>query len=84
MKVAARCARLLRGPNPTDGTGPGAGNDTSYYVTSAFVGPGESIDLIIDTQGVAAGTYYLFSRNLDQLNNDLMDRGGVMTEITIN
>ena len=83
IKIIAKCARLLRGPNPTDGTGPGAGNDTSYYVTSALVGPGESIDLLIDTNGVAAGTYYLFSRNLDQLNNDLMDRGGVMTEITI-
>jgi FtsP/CotA-like multicopper oxidase with cupredoxin domain len=84
MKIAAKCARLLRGPNPTDGTGPGAGNDISYYVTSAFVGPGETIDIIIDTNGVAAGTYYLFSRNLEQLNNDLMDRGGAMTEITIN
>jgi len=84
MKVAAKCARLLRGPNPLDGTGPGAGNDTSYYVTSALVGPGETIDLIIDTDGVALGTYYLFSRNLDQLNNDLMDRGGAMTEIVIN
>ena len=84
MKVAGRCAKLLRGPNPTLGTGPGTGNDTSYYVGSMLVGPGESVDLIIDTQGVAAGTYYLFSRNLEQLNNDMMDRGGVMTEIVIN
>ena len=84
IKVAGRCAKLLRGPNPTLGTGPGTGNDTSYYVSSMLVGPGESVDLIIDTQGVAAGTYYLFSRNLEQLNNDMMDRGGVMTEIVIN
>jgi hypothetical protein len=49
-----------------------------------LVGPGESVDLIIDTQGVQAGTYYLYSRNLDQLNNNLMDRGGAMTEIVIN
>jgi hypothetical protein len=84
MKVAGRCARLLRGPNPVDGTGPGAANDTSYYVSSMLVGPGESVDLIIDTQGVQAGTYYLYSRNLDQLNNNLMDRGGAMTEIVIN
>ncbi len=49
-----------------------------------LVGPGESVDLIIDTnQALHAGTYYLYSRNLEQLNNDLMDRGGVMTEITI-
>ena len=82
--MAGRCAKLLRGPNPTLGTGPGTGNDTSYYVSSMLVGPGESVDLIIDTQGVAAGTYYLFSRNLEQLNNDMMDRGGVMTEIVIN
>ena len=84
MKVAGTCAKLLRGPNPVHGTGPGTGNDTSYYVSSMLVGPGESVDLLIDTQGVPAGTYYLFSRNLDQLNNDMMDRGGVMTEIVIN
>jgi FtsP/CotA-like multicopper oxidase with cupredoxin domain len=84
VKVAGRCAKLLRGPNPTLGTGPGPGNDTSYYVSSMIVGPGESVDLIIDTQGVAAGRYYLFSRNLDQLNSDLMDRSGAMTEIRIN
>jgi FtsP/CotA-like multicopper oxidase with cupredoxin domain len=84
MKVAGRCAKLLRGPNAADGTGPGTANDTSYYVSSMLVGPGESVDLIIDTQGVQAGTYYLYSRNLDQLNNNLMDRGGAMTEIVIN
>ena len=83
VKVAGRCAKLMRGPNPTLGTGPGTGNDTSYFVSSMIVGPGESVDLIIDTQGVAAGTYYLYSRNLEQLNNDMMDRGGVMTEIQI-
>jgi FtsP/CotA-like multicopper oxidase with cupredoxin domain len=84
VKVAGRCAKLLRGPNPRLGTGPGPGNDTSYYVSSMIVGPGESVDLIIDTQGVATGTYYLFSRNLEQLNSDLMDRSGAMTEIVIN
>jgi hypothetical protein len=86
MKVAGRCAKLLRGPNPVLGTGPGTGTDTSYFVSSMIVGPGESVDLIIDTETSAtipAGTYYLYSRNLDQLNNDMMDRGGVMTEIRI-
>ncbi len=86
IKVAGRCAKLLRGPNPTLGTGPGPGNDTSYFVTSMIVGPGESVDLIIDTESSAtipAGTYYLYSRNLEQLNNDLMDRGGAMTEIRL-
>jgi len=84
MKVGGKCARLMRGPNPVDGTGPGTGNDTGYYVSSMLVGPGESVDLLIDTQGAQAGTYYLYSRNLDQLNNNLMDRGGVMTEIVLN
>lgn len=83
MKVGGKCARLLRGPNAADGTGAGPGNDTSYYVNSALVGPGESIDLFIDVTGVPAGKYYLYSRNLDQLNNDLMERGGIMTEINI-
>jgi hypothetical protein len=48
-----------------------------------MIGPGESYDVVIRTTGVPPGTYYLISRNLDQLNNNGIERGGAMTEIAI-
>lgn len=74
FKVIGKCAKLLRGPD---------GKDLSYSANSVFMGPGETYDLILDTSGWAPGTYYFYSRNLNQLNNDQMERGGAMTEITI-
>ena len=56
-----------------------------YYDTnSVTVGGGESYDVILDTTGVAAGTYYLHSANLNYLSNDTEAFGGMMTEIVIN
>ncbi len=75
FKVVGKCAKLLRGPD---------GKDLSYFANSVFIGPGETFDLILDTTGWAQGTYYFYSRNLNQLNNDQMERGGAMTEIIIN
>jgi FtsP/CotA-like multicopper oxidase with cupredoxin domain len=74
MKVVGQNARLLRGPT---------GLDLSYYTNSVTLGGGESVDVILDTEGLAPGTYFLYSRNLDDLNNDAMDRGGAMTEIRL-
>ncbi|RJP20995.1 MAG: multicopper oxidase family protein [Candidatus Abyssobacteria bacterium SURF_5] len=74
MRVVGQNARLLRGPT---------GLDLSYYTNSVTLGGGESIDVILDTDGLAPGTYFLYSRNLDDLNNDAMDRGGAMTEIRL-
>lgn len=74
FKVVGKCAKLLRGPD---------GKDLSYAANSVFIGPGETYDVILDTTGWPQGTYYFYARNLNQLNNDQMERGGAMTEIII-
>jgi FtsP/CotA-like multicopper oxidase with cupredoxin domain len=75
MLVVGKDAKVLRGPTGTD----------LYYTTnSVTVGGGESYDVILDTAGVAPGTYYLYSANLNYLSNDTEPFGGMMTEIVIN
>jgi FtsP/CotA-like multicopper oxidase with cupredoxin domain len=75
MKVVGRGARILRGPD---------GKDLFYNTNSLNVAPGEGIDVIIDTAGVAPGTYFLYTTNLNYLSNNTEDFGGMMTEIVIN
>jgi len=82
MKIVGRGARLLRGPDP-DGSGPLVGKNLSYTTTSVTLGGGESYDAILDTTGVAPGTYFIYSSNLNQLNNGTEESGGIMTEIEI-
>jgi FtsP/CotA-like multicopper oxidase with cupredoxin domain len=74
MHVVAEDARLLRGPS---------GQDLSYTANSITIGGGQTVDVLLDTDGVAPGTYYLFSRNLFTLNNNEERRGGMMTEIRV-
>jgi FtsP/CotA-like multicopper oxidase with cupredoxin domain len=74
MLVIAQNARLLRDM---------AGNNLYYNTNSITMGGGESTDVIIDTAGVPAGTYYLYSTNLDHLSNDAENFGGMMTEIVV-
>ena len=74
MTVIADNARLLRDM---------AGNNLYYQTNSVTLGGGESTDVILDTAGVAAGTYYLYSTNLDHLSNDAENFGGMMTEIVV-
>ena len=74
MKVVGRGARLLRGPT---------GQNLSYMTTSVTVGGGESFDAIVNTAGVTPGTYFIYSSNLNQLNNGAEEYGGIMTEIEI-
>lgn len=75
MKVVGKDAKLLRAPN----------GDNLYYTTnSVTVGGGESFDVILDTTGIAPGTYFLYSSNLNYLSNDTEAFGGMMTEIRIN
>jgi FtsP/CotA-like multicopper oxidase with cupredoxin domain len=76
MKVVGISARQLKGPGPAE-----SAQDLSYYTNSVTLGGGESMDVILETEGLAAGTYFLYSRNLEDLNNNEMDRGGMMTEI---
>ena len=40
-------------------------------------------DVILDTTGIPAGTYYLYAANLEYLSNLDEDFGGIMTEIRI-
>jgi len=80
MRVIGRGARLLRGPAPSGG---GIGKNLSYMTTSVTLCGGESYDAIIDTTGAAPGTYFIYSSNLNQLNNGTEEYGGIMTEIDI-
>jgi FtsP/CotA-like multicopper oxidase with cupredoxin domain len=75
MRVVGEDARLLRGPT---------GQDLSYLTNSVTIGGGQTVDVLIDTAGMAPGTYFLFSRNLFTLNNNEERRGGMMAEIRVN
>jgi FtsP/CotA-like multicopper oxidase with cupredoxin domain len=74
MTVVGRDARLLRGP----------GGENLYYDTnSVTLGGGETNDVILDTTGIAPGTYFLYTSNLNYLSNGTDEFGGMMTEIRI-
>ncbi len=88
MKVVARGAELLRN----------GANDTSYQVSVLNIGGGQAYDVIIDTTGVSAGAYFIYTTNLNFLSNGGSDpdhppadpmfpgegRGGIMTEVILN
>ena len=74
MTVIALNARLLRDL---------AGNNLYYNTNSITLGGGESLDVILDTTGIPAGTYFLYATNLDHLSNDAENVGGMMTEIRV-
>jgi FtsP/CotA-like multicopper oxidase with cupredoxin domain len=75
MRVVGAGARQLRGSN---------GKDLYYDTSSVTLGGGESVEVMIDTSNVAAGTYFLYTTNLNFLSNNQEDHGGMMTEIVIN
>jgi FtsP/CotA-like multicopper oxidase with cupredoxin domain len=74
MKVVGVGARQLKG---ADGK--------LLYVDTASVtlGGGESAEVMIDTSQVEAGTYFLYTTNLNFLSNFEEDNGGMMTEIVV-
>jgi len=74
MKVIALNARLLRDQ---------AGNNLYYNTNSITLAGGESLDVILDSAGVPAGTYFLYTPNLDHLSNDAENFGGLMTEVRV-
>jgi FtsP/CotA-like multicopper oxidase with cupredoxin domain len=75
MHVIGLNARLLRDL---------AGNDMTYMSNSITLAGGESIDVILDANGLAPGQkFYLYTPNLDHLANDAENFGGLMTEINI-
>jgi len=74
MKVVGVNAKHLR-----SSTG-----ENIYYTTSSLnLGGGESVDVIVDTSALQPGTYFLYTTNLNFLNNNDEDFGGIMTEIVI-
>ncbi len=74
MKIVGMGSHILRGP----------GGASLYYETnSVTVGSGEAMEALIDTTGVAPGTYFLYTTNLNYLSNNVEDFGGMMTEIRI-
>ncbi|NLF38309.1 tandem-95 repeat protein [bacterium] len=74
MTVVGKDARLLRGAN---------GSNLYYRTHTITLGGGEAYDAILDTTGVAPGTYFLYDARLNHLSNDTEDYGGMMTEIRI-
>jgi FtsP/CotA-like multicopper oxidase with cupredoxin domain len=74
MRVVGQGAQLLRGPT---------GVNTSYLTSSVTLSGGEGLDVILDTTGVAPGTYFLYTTNLNKLSNDAEDFGGMMTEVVV-
>ena len=76
MEVVAMDARLLRADD---------GTNMYYKTNSVTLGGGQSVDVIIDTSGLASGTtFFLYSTNLEMLANHHDNFGGMMTEIRIN
>jgi len=86
MKVIALNAKLLRDQD---------GHNMYYNTNSITLAGGESLDVILDacavrgtdgscTTQIPAGTYYLYTPNLDHLSNDAENFGGLMTEVHIN
>jgi FtsP/CotA-like multicopper oxidase with cupredoxin domain len=74
IKVVGKDARILWGS-------PG---NQFYTTNSVTLGGGQSFDVILDTAGIPAGTYFLYTTNLNFLSNGTEDFGGMMTEIEIN
>jgi FtsP/CotA-like multicopper oxidase with cupredoxin domain len=74
MRVVGQGARLLRGPD---------GKDLSYETAAVTLGGGETADVLVDASGVPAGTYFLYTTNLNYLSNGEQDGGGLMTEIVV-
>jgi Multicopper oxidase len=60
-----------------------AGNNLYIKTNSITLGGGESLDVIIDSTGVPAGTYFLYTPQLDHLSNDAENFGGLMTEVVV-
>lgn len=77
MKVVGMDSRIYRGGGVT------GGNDLSYFTNSVNLGGGESWEVMLDVSTVPTGTYFLYSSNLNHLNNNAQPFGGMMTEIVV-
>jgi hypothetical protein len=52
-------------------------------VTTSTGTPGTGPDYTKCTTAITAGTYYLYTPNLDHLSNDAENFGGQMTEVRV-
>ena len=75
MQIVGTGARQMRGVT---------GNNLYREVASVNYGGGETHDVLIDTTGVAPGTYFLYSTELHQMSNLTELDGGMITEIVVN
>ena len=75
MKVVGTGARHMRGQT---------GKNIYRETASVNFGGGETIDAIIETAGVAPGTYFLHTTELHEMSNRMEMDGGMITEIVIN
>jgi FtsP/CotA-like multicopper oxidase with cupredoxin domain len=77
MTVVGMDARLLRGPD---------GKNLYYQTNSVTLGGGQAVDAFIDIPANAASgsKYFLYTTNLNYLNNNTEEFGGMMTEIRVN
>jgi FtsP/CotA-like multicopper oxidase with cupredoxin domain len=78
MKVVGGGAHIARGPS-------GLATDSwAHGTASVTLGGGDGVDLLVDTRGLSAGTYYLYTTNLNYLSNGASeDRGGLMTTFVL-
>lgn len=74
MQIVGTGARLMRGST---------GKNLYRDVASVNFGGGETHDVLIDTTGVAPGTYFLYAAELHKLSNLTQPDGGMMTEIVV-
>jgi FtsP/CotA-like multicopper oxidase with cupredoxin domain len=75
MQVVGTGARQMRGQD---------GKNVYKTVASVNLGGGETHDILIDTNGVVPGTYFLYATEVHQLSNKTQMDGGMMTEIVVN
>jgi FtsP/CotA-like multicopper oxidase with cupredoxin domain len=75
MRLVGKGAQIARGPG---------GDSWAHNTSSVTLGGGDGVDLLVDTRGLAAGTYYLYTTNLNFLSNGAgEDRGGLMTTFVL-
>ena len=74
MQVVGTGAKHMRGVD---------GKNVYKEVASVNIGGGEVNDILIDTAGVAPGTYFLYSTELHQMSNLTQLDGGMITEIVV-
>jgi FtsP/CotA-like multicopper oxidase with cupredoxin domain len=78
MKVVGSGAHIARGPSGL------AADSWAHGTASVTLGGGDGVDLLVDTRGLSAGTYYLYTTNLNFLSNGAgEDRGGLMTTFVL-